>query len=142
MSAVDHPINLQKVFFTRSVVIAVPGHEPAEGQPPPLPENNLSVSPVADRKGLRVATMKSVFNPNQDKAFPYSVDMECVALFTVNDTLTEAEAERGLYITANSVCYGAIREAVSWLTGRQPFGEMIFGLSILRLQPPAPPAME
>ncbi|MFZ3160606.1 MAG: hypothetical protein WBI05_11840 [Rhodoferax sp.] len=37
--------------------------------------------------------------------------------------------------TAHNVLYGAIREAVSWLTARQPYGAVMLGLSVLQ---PAP----
>lgn len=135
MNAVNHPITLQKVFFTRSVVIAIAGHEPKEGQPLPVPQNTLHVSKSEAQKSVRIATMKTLLNPNQEKDYPYSIDMECIALLSVDDTLSEAEADRGALITANSVCYGAIREAVSWLTGRQPPGELVLGLSVLRTAP-------
>lgn len=140
MSSSQHPIALQKVMFTRSVVIAVPGHEPSEGQPPLLPENALNLNKAADQPGIRVATMKTVVNLAQDKSYPYSIDMECVAVFSVDDSLSEADADRGTLITAHSVCYGAIREAVAWITGRQPFGELILGLSVLKPPPTAAPA--
>jgi hypothetical protein len=35
------------------------------------------------------------------------------------------------------VVYGAIREAVLWLTGRQPYGPLSLGLSVLKPQEPA-----
>lgn len=137
MSDSPHPITLQKVMFTRSVVIAVPGYEPREGAPPALPENALNLNKSPAQAGIRVATMKTILNHAQDKTWPYSIDMECVAVFAVDDSLSEADADRGTLITANSVCYGAIREAVAWITGRQPFGELILGLSVLK--PPPPP---
>lgn len=39
------------------------------------------------------------------------------------------------FITAHSVLYGAIREAVSWITGRHPYGQISLGLSILSSPP-------
>jgi hypothetical protein len=58
--------------------------------------------------------------------------MECVAFFNVDDTLNEEEAKRGVTITGNSVLYGAIRESVAWLTGRQPYGGLLLGLTVLK----------
>jgi hypothetical protein len=58
--------------------------------------------------------------------------MECVGMFIVDETLPPEEAVRGVTITAHSVLYGAIREAVSWITGRQPYGQLMLGLSVLR----------
>ncbi len=74
-------------------------------------------------------------NEEADPKFPYTIDMECIAVFTADDTLSEEEALRGVYITANSVLYGAIRESVAWITGRQPYGPLVLGLSVI--QPPA-----
>lgn len=130
-----HPITLQKLFFTRSVVVAMADFVMQEGYEFPLPENHLNLSKSPEKPNVRVATMKTLLNPSDDKAHPYSIDMECVAVFVVDDTLTEAEADRGTLITANSVCYGAIREAIAWITGRQPYGELLLGLSVL----PTPP---
>lgn len=135
MSTADHPITLQKVFFTRSVVIAVHGHEPKSGQAVPLPVNQIEVSKVDGQDHLRLATMRTLLNPEQDTAYAYNIDMECCALLGVDEALSEADAERGVLITAHSVCYGAIREAVAWITGRQPYGELTLGLSILKFEP-------
>jgi hypothetical protein len=62
--------------------------------------------------------------------------MECIGDFEADAGLSDEEAERGVLITANSVLYGAIREAVSWLTGRQAFGSITLGLSVLRAEVP------
>ncbi|MEN9419419.1 MAG: hypothetical protein RI988_3039 [Pseudomonadota bacterium] len=79
--------------------------------------------------------MRTVINPSMEKTAPYSVEMVCTAILHADDTLTEEDASRGILITAHSVLYGAIRETVAWLTGRQPYGPLVLGLSVLR--PPA-----
>jgi preprotein translocase subunit SecB len=127
-----HPILLQQLFFVRSVVIAVQGHECIESEIKSGPENSLIVSKQEGDLNRYQATMRTLFNQNSDKAYPYSVDMECVGFFDVDDTLTEEEAIRGVTITAHGVLYGAIREAIAWITGRQPYGPLVFGLSILK----------
>ena len=58
--------------------------------------------------------------------------MECLGIFLADPKLTKEEAMRGVTITAHGVLYGAIREAVAWITGRQPFGPLILGLSVLK----------
>lgn len=135
-----HPITLEKVVFTRCIVIAVPGHEPGGDQPIATPENSIQLTKVADREGVFAATMKTLVNPNQEKSSPYSIDMECVAVVVADKTLSEADAQRGAMITAHNVLYGAIRETIAWLTGRQPYGGLLLGLSVLRTSPP--PAQE
>ncbi len=131
----SHPISLGQVFFTRSIVIAVPGHELGPDQAPLLPENTISLKKIENPPGPRrsyMGTMRTVMNIAADKAFPYSVDMECVAVLEVDDTLNEEDAFRGAHITAHSVLYGAIREAIAWITGRHPYGQVTLGLSILK----------
>lgn len=132
MTAVKHPIVLQTIVFTRCVVLAMPGHEPKDGQLTIEPDNKINVSPIPEQKGGWSATMRCVLNQGQDNALPYSIDMECMALLHADETLTDAEAARGVTITAHSVLYGAIRETVAWLTGRQPYGPLMLGLSVLQ----------
>jgi preprotein translocase subunit SecB len=87
--------------------------------------------------------MKTVLNPDADPADPYSITMECIGVFRIDPALPEAEAKRGLLITAHSVLYGAIREAISWITARQPYGPLALGLSILSTgQTPDPATKE
>jgi len=76
--------------------------------------------------------MHTLLNQDGDPAAPYIIDMECIGMFIVDESLAAEEAARGVTITAHSVLYGAIREAVSWITGRQPYGQLMLGLSILR----------
>lgn len=132
-----HPIQLEAMFFTRSSVIAVPGHEPAPGTIAQGPSNSIAVNKVPEKEGMYSATMRTTMNLEADKSQPYAIDMECVAFFHADDTLTEEEKLRGVHVTAHSVCYGAIREAVSWITGRQPYGGLQLGLSVLKPQKPA-----
>lgn len=126
-----HPITLHQVFFVRSVVVANPAHTPSEAGAMLAPVNALDVKKVPEQDRLYQAHMRCTINADEDPSQPYMIDMECVGNFEVDDTLMPEEAERGVLITANSVLYGAIREAVSWLTGRQPFGALTLGLSVL-----------
>ena len=70
---------------------------------------------------------------DSDLAELYGVERN-IQRFPVDFTfqLTEEEALRGVTITAHSVLYGAIRETVAWLTGRQVYGSLLLGLSVLR----------
>ena len=127
-----HPISLQEVFFVRSVVVAIRGHTPGEVRLSATPINNIEVS-VEDEKSRKYnASMRTVVNPNSEATSPYFIDMECVARLTADETLSPEEALRGVTITAHSVLYGAIRESVSWLTARQPYGALMLGLSVLK----------
>jgi preprotein translocase subunit SecB len=130
-----HPISLTQIFFTRSVVLSIPGHQPKEGRGlKSLPENTINLQAVEDSPNHYMVTMRTTINKESDTVDPYFIDMECVGLFTASPDLEENEAKRGVTITAHSVLYGAIREAILWLTGRQPYGPLTLGLSILKQQ--------
>lgn len=131
----SHPITLERVFFIRSSVIAVSEHQPIEGLITSAPENAIDVKKTEGATGRYAASMRTVINQSFDKAYPYAIDMECIGIFFADDTLSETDAIRGVTITAHSVLYGAIREATAWLTGRQPYGPLMLGLSILRGKP-------
>ena len=138
MSAANHPIVLQNVVFTRSIVVAIQEFE--QGDSPNVeqgPTNKLDVAPLEGQPGYYQAIMKSVLNPKGEKTSRYLIDMECVGIFFAAESLAPDEATRGVYITAHSVLYGAIRESVAWLTGRQPWGPLLLGLSVLQSKPAA-----
>ena len=132
-----HPITLNQVFFTRTVVVAMPEHKaPDKGPIKHLPENSLDVSLLPEMQGHYVATMRTRINSDSDSSDPYLVDMECVGFFTVDESLNDADAKRGVTITAHTVLYGAIRESIAWITGRHPHGPLILGLSVLQSKQP------
>lgn len=133
MSDYRHPIQLERVVFTRSVVIAIPEHKPSDpAQINPGPENSIKVFPIDGQEGQYQVSMGTKLNINGDPLYPYIIDMECIGIFSVDTKLSQEEATSGVMITGHSVLYGAIREAVAWLTGRQPFGSLMLGLSVLR----------
>ena len=128
----SHPITLETMVFTRCVVIAIPEHDPSKVTTLLIgPNNDVNVLKLEDRPGRYVATMTTLLNAARDKSAPYHIDMECAGVFFADESLNAADAVRGVTITAHSVLYGAIRESVAWLTGRQPHGPLILGLSVL-----------
>lgn len=149
-----HPIALERVYFTRTVVVAVPNHRKggeskktsknakSDAVVKHLPKNTLDVSKLPE-DGRYIATMRTKLNPESDVSDPYHIDMECIGFFRVDETLSTDEAMLGLTITAHSVLYGAIRESVLWITGRHPYGPLTLGLSVLPRNPAAePPASD
>lgn len=134
--AAPHPITLHKLFFTRSIVTAVPDHEPNLGSVLEGADNHLNCNPIKDRPGFYNAGMHSILNTAADKIHPYVIDMQVIGEFHADDTLDEPAALRAVYITAHGVLYGAIREAVSWITARQPYGPLLLGLSVLQSAAP------
>lgn len=140
MSEDKHPIQLERVMFTRSVVIAIPDHQPSDpAQINPGPENSINVIPIDGQEGKYQVSMGTKLNINGDPAYPYIIDMECIGVFSADIKLSKEEALGGVMLTGHSVLYGAIREAVAWITGRQPFGQLMLGLSVLRPAQQEPP---
>lgn len=131
-----HPIVLDRVFFTRSIVIAIPEHKSDDRTLSIAPENKIDVAAIEEEPGSYIATMHTLLNQGGDPGAPYIIDMECVGMFIVDKALSQEEAIRGVTITAHSVLYGAIREAVAWISGRQPYGQLMLGLSVLRPKQP------
>ncbi len=140
MDAISHPVTLERYFFTRSVVVTVDSHKPGEGVLSIGPENKIDLAAIEDNPGHYQVTMRSTFNSNGDPSAPYTIDMQCVGLFIADSSLSPIDAPRAVTITAHNVLYGAIREAVAWITGRQPFGTLVLGLSVLQPQPNIPPS--
>lgn len=130
-----HPVTLDKVFFTRSVVIAVAGHKPGGSVAPSDHENKIELA-LVEPPVRYMATMRTSLNLEGLDTAPYVIDMECIGFFIVDPSISGDEAARATMITAHSVLYGAIREAVAWITGRQPHGQLMLGLSILQSPPP------
>ena len=132
----DYPIELKNIFFTRSIVIAMSGHVLDSTQPLKIgPVNNIEVKKVNDQSNEYTVTMRSLFNQECESTAPYMIDMECIALFSTDINVPNEEIFKHLTITGHSVVYGAIREAVSWITSRQPYGPLHLGLSILKPMP-------
>jgi preprotein translocase subunit SecB len=127
-----HPISLETVVFTKSVVLAIPEHQPVQGKGIAPPENNIHVEKVAEEEGAYAATMHTTLNKERDKGSPYFIEMECMGVLRADKSLSAEEALKGVTITAHSVLFGAIREATAWITARQPYGPVLLGLSVLR----------
>lgn len=132
-----HPIQLQRLLFTKSIVEALEGHEIGPVIVP-APTNKFSVVRDPEHKKHWQVSIRTLVNEARDVKYPYYVDMECLAQFVVDDTLNDDEAHRAAMITGHNVLYGAVREAVGWITGRQIYGSLVLGLSVLRPVAPEP----
>ena len=132
MDPKPHPVVLENVYFTRSIVVAIPEYKPDESVLADSPANSIDIAAIDADAGRYVATMRMVMNQEGGPSAPYLIDMESIGTFVVDKALPPEEAQRAVMITAHSVLYGAIREAVAWITGRQPHGQVMLGLSILK----------
>ncbi len=132
----NYPITLEQIVFTRSIVVAVPGHNPEQITIAPPPANSIGINKLDEAGRKFQVSMQCLMNQEGNTAYPYTIDMECHAILSVDDTLSEEDAHRGAMINGHSVCYGAIREAVAWISGRQIYGQLMLGLSVLAGKPP------
>ena len=139
--AAPFPVQLEAVVFTKVSVVAVPEHEPNGEALAIAPQNRIEVTPDDQRPNMFVVSMTTIMNPESSKEAPYNIDVNCTAVLRVAESLDANEARKAATITGHSVVYGAIRECVTWLTARQPYGPLVLGLSVLQpSQPGAPKA--
>ncbi|MBV5337871.1 MAG: protein-export chaperone SecB [Deltaproteobacteria bacterium] len=132
MDDIDFPIELERVMFTRSVVISVQGYQAPEVIALTGPENEINIAQVEEEKNVYMATMTTRMNIDGSVEYPYIIDMECIGIFRVKDEADDEARSGGLVMVAHSVLYGAIREAIYWITGRQAYGQISLGLSVLQ----------
>lgn len=130
------PLVLHTVTFTK-INFEVMLDFDAEKNPDMLvePVNNVGLQESPDGRKLLLVQMNTVINPEKTNQHPYFIDITCLAVFQYPDNMPLDEAKRAAMITGHSVCYGAIRENVSWISGRLPYGPVNLGLSVLNLPP-------
>lgn len=134
---IDFPVELVSINFTRTIVESLPDHKPSEDSVRVGAENAIRVEPIEHLENSFMFVMRSQFNAARDPSQPYSIDMECFAILKVKNQLVgdKDESIKAVTITGHSVVYGAIREAVLWLTSRHPYGPLTLGLSVLQNKP-------
>jgi len=127
------PFQLEQVLFTKMLVEAVPGHVMKEGLNSLSPSSHIEIEPIEGETSKYVVSMRTSFNKEGSVDAPYIVEMHCMSVFAVDaNSLSKEETMRGLTITGHNVLYAATREAIGWLSGRQPYGPLILGLSVLK----------
>lgn len=130
----DFPLKLHKTIFTKMNFEAISDFTHSENSLIELmPINKLSVNDSPEDPRILLVQMNTVVNPDKAKQSPYFIELICLAVFEYPESMNADEARRAVTITGHHVCYGAIRECVSWMTGRLPYGSVNLGLSILNL---------
>jgi hypothetical protein len=126
-----------------TVVQAIEGFKPGPHNAVLSPKNQVSVQANPENEREMMCLMRTKFNEERSTDGPYFVDIECAARFSIRDVkLSQDEAKRGVLITGHNVAYGAIREAVNWITSRHVNGPLVLGLSVLQFKKePASPAV-
>jgi preprotein translocase subunit SecB len=134
---IKFPLALESVVFTKLNFETIFEHNQGSGENKLIiPNNNVAVQEVPDRKNTLVVQLTTQINLDRSKDLPYLIDVACLAFFIYDENMPIDEAKRAATITGHNVCYGAIRESVSWITSRLPYGQIALGLSVL--QPPKP----
>jgi len=130
------PLSLQSVSFTKLIFETILDFDDSLYTDIQLaPINNIVVDKDPRQENVMIMQMSTVINSERKNNEPYYIEAVVLAYFNYDPELSFEEARRGVTITGHSVCYGAIREAVGWISGRLPYGPIGLGLSIL--QPPS-----
>ena len=137
MSEKPFPLELLGVLFSRTIVQAIHGYDPAAPNEQLTPVNQVKAQKDANEEDIYWCLMHTVFNKERSVAGPYLVDVECLVKFRLVSPLSEDRAKTGVLITGHNIAYGAIREAVSWITSRHVHGPLVLGISVLNLVTPA-----
>lgn len=130
------PVALERYFFTRLFVAAnarcSPQSPTGVNRIDIGAESRIDVAEDPDTRGMYSATLKVSIDPKDRTDVPYAIDIECVGFFSADTNLSEAERKNAVTVLSHSVLYGATREAVLWVTGRQAWGPLTLGLSVLQ----------
>jgi len=128
------PITVDRYFFTRFCVESNPNHVQLENQRVEASvDSRLQINRVPNSPDVYVAEQKVKIDANSDTSIPYSIDVECIGFFKVEDpSLGEEERKRGVTILAHTVLYASVRDAVLAATARQPWGPFSIGISVLK----------
>jgi hypothetical protein len=133
---VTFPLRLQTVTFTKLNFEVMFDFDPEKHPEMEVrPINNVGVQEAPDQRNYLLAQMNTLINPEKTAEEPYHIEAICLAVFEYPPNMPLEEAKRAVLITGHNVCYGAIRETVSWLTGRLPYGPVQLGLSVLNPPP-------
>lgn len=127
------PITVDRYFFTRFCVESNPNLVQSEHQGVKANvDSKLQISKAPNSPDVYVAEQQVKIDANSDTSIPYSIDVECIGFFKVEDSsLGEEERNRGVTILAHTVLYASVRDAVLAATARQPWGPFSIGISVL-----------
>ena len=127
------PISVDRYFFTRFCVESNPDLAQTENQRIEAKvDSQLKVNKVPGSADVYVAEQHVKIDANSNTSIPYSIDVECIGFFKVEDSsLGEEDCQRGVTLLAHTVLYASVRDAVLAATARQPWGPFSIGVSIL-----------
>lgn len=128
------PISLERYFFTRFTVVSNPDHVGNDEETINVDlDSSINVKQPDEGGGeVFIAEQRVRLDASSRPELPYSLDVECIGFFRVNDELPSDERQKAVTLVAHNVLYSAVRESVLSATSRQAWGPFSIGLSVLR----------
>lgn len=128
------PISLERYFFTRFTVVSNPDHVGnVEDMIDVDLDSSINVKRTDEGDGeVFIAEQRVRLDASSRSDLPYSLDVECIGFFRVNEELPRDERQKAVTLVAHNVLYSALRESVLSATSRQAWGPFSIGLSVLR----------
>jgi preprotein translocase subunit SecB len=119
----NSPLQLDRLFFTKIEVAAVPNADPSA--PWEVQATTEVVSPKKDDGRRWVVTLRVSLGSKSEKPSGYRAALEIVGGFFVSNEWPEAKVESLVYANGSAVLYGAAREMVCHLTSRGPYDMIV-----------------
>lgn len=126
-------VSIVRYFFTKFCVVSNPDHaQNGIGFVNDPIESSLDVQQTEKGGNIYIAQQRIKLDATNNPSLPYSLDVECIGIFKVEPALEEKQRVPMIMTLAHNVLYPSIREAVLIATGRQPWGPLSIGVSILQ----------
>jgi preprotein translocase subunit SecB len=128
-----HAVEMTIHNFTHVRVVAVPSYNAEiECSTGPSIKSELSISPHESSATRFLANMRVQFNTQLDIAFPYAIDVGCIAELMSTELLPKKELLAAIANAAHEILLPSIREMVLNITARQPWGAFSLGFAELK----------
>jgi preprotein translocase subunit SecB len=121
------PLQLDRYFFTETVVRANPGHVPTGPSDGSLIVPTLSCSPIEGREDAFALELTVTLDESKSENPPYFFSINAFAILVAAPDLPHEEALPMAQESGFIMLIGAIREHLAGITARGPWGPFLFG---------------
>lgn len=94
-------------------------------------DSQISARPIPNEKNKFAAELRVKLDARNSESIPYSFNIVCLTIFTVEDVVPEDQRDGFALQAAHIIAFPAVRELILSLTARQPWGQFSIGVSIL-----------
>lgn len=94
-------------------------------------DSQISARPIPNEKNKFAAELRVKLDARDSESIPYSFNIVCLTIFTVEESVPEEHRESFALMAAHTIAFPAVRELILSLTARQPWGQFSIGVSIL-----------